>query len=424
MNLSLAGAASAEPAAAAPRYHGLDWLRAVAALAVIGFHSGIAYTIRPFPGLAWPVHDPHPSSSVDAATWWVDTWIMPVFFMMGGFLAAQLFQRLGPADFFRHRTRRLFYPFLFGCVTILPLSLYAWLLGWVVEERIPLKKLRTLSLGDAGRNMWGVGHLWFLEYLFLFCIAAWLLHQTVSRITRPRPGVVPTAFGFRLSAFHSPLAPLLLAVCSVLALWWDPQIVIGFRHAWHPLPANLLYYAPCFIAGWWMMHRRPQRRAGWRFALAGLLASPLLIAAALPLIHAHAAIELTGIPRLAMVALFVACGWTTSLAALRLSLAPCTPPPQMVQYVSQASFWLYLFHHPVVGLAQVALHGSGLAAAAKFVIVWATATALPLLTYEVAVRRTWIGALLNGRRDQRSPSPVLQTPTPLPQPAESLRPAA
>lgn len=388
--------------AARSRYHGLDWLRAVAALSVIALHAGIAYTIRPFPGLVWPVHDPRPSPLVDAATWWVDTWIMPVFFMMGGLLAAHLFSRLSPGDFLMHRVRRLLYPLVFGMVVILPASLYVWLLGWVVEGRIRPVKLRSLHLGETGRGLWGVGHLWFLEYLFLFCAGAWLLHRTIAWVAgraAQRDTDRPIALRFPRSAFRSPLSLVLLAACSTLALWWAPQIVIGFRHAWHPLPANLLYYAPCFTAGWWMMRHCPNHHRGVRIALAGLIASPLLLAAALPLIHAHATVELTGTPRFAMVVFFVACGWATALSAVRLSLRPCAPPPQCIVYLAQASFWMYLFHHPVVGLAQVALHGSALPAVAKFTIVWTSGTVLSLLTYEVCVRRTWIGALLSGRRD-------------------------
>ena len=385
--------AGATSSASAPRYHGLDWLRAIAAVAVIGLHAGIAYTVVPFPGLAWPVHDARPSPAVDALTWWIDAWIMPVFFMMGGLLAAQLFRRLGPADFLKHRTRRLLVPFAFACVAILPLDLYAWLLGWVVEERIPLKKLRSLKLGDAGANLWGVGHLWFLEYLFVFCVGAvvvrWLMGA--ARGGRLRLPAKP------LSAVRFPLWPLPL--CSALALWADPQLVIGFRHAWHPLPANLLYYAPCFAAGWWMLQRRPDDRRATLLAAAGLLASPLVFAAALPLIHAYAATGLDGSQRVLLAVLFTACGWTAALGALRLSLLPiAAPPPRAVHYVSQASFWLYLFHHPAVGLAQVALHGSGMPAVVKFLLVWLCALALSLLTYAAFVHRTWIGTLLNGRQ--------------------------
>jgi glucan biosynthesis protein C len=103
---------------------------------------------------------------------------------------------------------------------------------------------------------------------------------------------------------------------------------------------------------------------------------------------------------------FTACGWLTAIGAVRLSLRPCAAPPRFVRYLAQASFWMYLFHHPAVGLAQVAVHGSGLNAETKFALVWISATGLSLLTYEVCVRRTWVGALLNGQRETARPSLV------------------
>jgi peptidoglycan/LPS O-acetylase OafA/YrhL len=251
------------------RLYGLDWLRAVAALAVVALHAGIAYTVQPFPGLAWPVHDPQPSVVVDALTWWIDAWIMPLFFIISGFLAAQLFVRLGPAEFLRHRTRRLVGPLAFACVVILPLDLYVWLLGWVVEERIPLKKLRSLKLGDAGADLWGIAHLWYLEYLLVFCVGAWGLAWGWRRFAEGRGRLW-------LPAKRSGVLPA-LAACSAIALWCDPQLVIGFRHAWHPLPANVLYYAPCFAAGWWMQTRGTLAAGGTRWAIVGLVASLVLI---------------------------------------------------------------------------------------------------------------------------------------------------
>jgi peptidoglycan/LPS O-acetylase OafA/YrhL len=425
-------APAASAAGEGERFHGLDWLRGIAALLVVALHAGIAYTLAPLPGLAWPTHDPHPSPFVDALTWWIDGFIMPLFLLLGGFVAAQLFLKRGPDAFLRHRARRLLAPLLFGCVVILPLDLYVWLLGWAAEGKIPLKKLRSLKLGDAGEGLWGVGHLWFLEYLFLFCVAAWAAQRvaawwTSRRITHARPTIVTRSVseGLRRVVVQSPrlrfglvssgprneitpsghslaatfCLPFLLAVPSAVALWWEPRIVIGFRHSWHPLAANLLYYAPCFAGGWWLYHRHragspPTRCAPWHLAL-----SILCFAALLPLIREHVVSEFTGPQRVALTALFAGFAWLSAVGWFGLCLRRFPPPPRAVQYLSAASLWVYLFHHPVVGLTQVALAGAALPAAMKFVIVTATGIALSLLTYEAAVRSTWVGVLLNGRRE-------------------------
>ncbi len=397
---------------AAHRVHGLDWLRAVAAVLVVALHAGIAYTRHPFPGLAWPTHEPDPSGIVDATTWWINGWIMPAFLIMGGFVATPLLDRLGPGEFARHRTRRLLLPFLFGCLVILPLDFYIWLLGWVIDDRIPIKKLRSLKLGPAGEDIWGVGHLWFLQYLLLFSLAAALIAARTSRIP----------FRLKLSSMAGRatwlLFPLLAALPGALVLYWQPRIVIGFRHSWYPLLANLLYYAPCFAAGWWLQRRVRAGDDVTRSAWTQLGLSLIVFAALLPMIRQHVAAEWTGADRLILTTLFSTFAWLSAWGWVCLSLKPCATPPRWIGYLSAASLWIYLAHHPAVGLAQVALMRVNFAPGAKFGITFAAATALSLLTYEACVRRTWIGALLNGRREART------TPISARRPALPLRRAA
>jgi hypothetical protein len=325
---------------------------------------------------------------------------------------------------------------------ILPLDLYVWLLGWAAEGKIPLKKLRSLKLGEVGEGLWGVGHLWFLEYLFLFCAAAWAVQRlaawwTSRQLANGRHAIINRSaseglgrrhdsaprlrFGLRWrtprgegapsnSVSEGPARwaltdsfwlPFLLAVPSAVALWWEPRIVIGFRHSWHPLAANLLYFAPCFAGGWLLYHRHRTgetvtRSAPWHLALAAIC-----FVALLPLIREHVVSEFTGSRRVVLAALFAGFAWLSAVGWFGLCLRRFGPPPRAVQYLSAAAFWVYLFHHPVVGLTQVALAGSALPAAMKFVIVTVTGVGLSLLTYDVGVRCTWVGALLNGRRKSR-----------------------
>lgn len=395
----------------AVRYHGLDWLRAGSALLVVALHAGIAYTLAPFPGLAWPTHDSQPSPVVDAVTWWIDSFIMPLFLLLGGFVAAQLMSRYGPREFLRHRTRRLLWPLVFGCVVILPLDLYIWLLGWANDGRIPYKKLRSLKLGDAGRDLWGVGHLWFLQYLLLFCVAAWAAHhlanwwterRRLSEAAVRRPRLADRWLGRFKAIGGSFWMPFLLAAPSAAALWYAPRIVIGFRHAWYPLPANLVYYAPCFAGGWWLFRRVRDGADITRHGVCHLALALVCFVGLLPLLREHVVEELAGARRVLLAGLFAGGGWLAATGWFALALKPFPSAPRWVRYLAEASLWVYLFHHPVVGLAQVALAGSPLSAGCKFVLVTLSGVTLSLLTYEVGVRRTWIGRLLHGPRGAKT----------------------
>src|SRR5690606_8677662 len=81
------------------RLHGLDWLRAAASLLVLGLHSGIAYVVGPFPGLVGGTPEIEGHLAVDFVTWWINGFIMPLFFVLSGFVGFALMTREGAAGF-------------------------------------------------------------------------------------------------------------------------------------------------------------------------------------------------------------------------------------------------------------------------------------------------------------------------------------
>ena len=69
-----------------------------------------------------------------------------------------------------------------------------------------------------------------------------------------------------------------------------------------------------------------------------------------------------------------------------------------VRYLSDSSYWLYLAHLPVVVAAQAVVRDWNLPAEVKFVTISVAVTVLLLLTYQLFVRYTPIGTMLNGRK--------------------------
>ena len=72
-----------------------------------------------------------------------------------------------------------------------------------------------------------------------------------------------------------------------------------------------------------------------------------------------------------------------------------------VRYVSDSSYWLYLVHLPLIIVGQVLLRGLDLPAIVKFTLLVAGSTIILLVSYQLLVRYTWIGRMLNGPRGRR-----------------------
>ena len=70
-----------------------------------------------------------------------------------------------------------------------------------------------------------------------------------------------------------------------------------------------------------------------------------------------------------------------------------------IRYLSDASYWLYLMHLPLIILSQIIIQEWEFPATLKFLLICTVITAFLLLIYQKLVRYSWLGALLNGRRN-------------------------
>ena len=77
-----------------------------------------------------------------------------------------------------------------------------------------------------------------------------------------------------------------------------------------------------------------------------------------------------------------------------------------VRYLSDASYWLYLCHLPLVIGAQMLLVRWPVSVHLKFVLISTAVVAFLLLPYQTGVRYTVIGTILNGPRTRRPAQPA------------------
>ena len=378
-----------------PNFAGLDALRSLAALGVVLLHSCVPYLRNPMPGLSWSVHDT-PHTAIDILFWWIELFIMPLFLVLAGFFAWQTLQRRGPKTLFKNRARRLLIPLLFGVIVILPLDLYCWVGSWVAEGIVAPVKLRSLKFDDGvSQNLWGLSHLWFLQYLFLYVAGL-----AIFAVVRQR---YPSIKRFQPSLKASIGLTLVAATCI---LCFDPQVVWGFQHSFLPVPAKWLYSGVFFALG--LMLAIHDGKLHWLSKHATRMLAPAAISCIAALLLGRWQLHQWEIspsrlnqagPEMATVllaTLTASSAILTTLSTIGLAVKSIDRIPKAISYLAAASFWIYIVHHPILGLTQLDLKllFPGISPLLKVTLCFATACCLSLLTYESLVRTTAFGRLL------------------------------
>ena len=383
------------------RHHGLDALRGIAAILVVLLHSGIPYMTNPLAHLVWPARDADPSPFVDALTWCTECFLMPLFFLLAGFLSIGLLISRGEKKFIEGRTRRLFITQLAAGPLILPTCLIIWSLGWVADGLYVPRDIWNNGIpAELESELYGFGHFWFLHYLYIYCLLLCGVSWLIKRWSKDKPAIreassrVLEGVDVVLVSAWKPMIP---AIPCALILFLDPRIVLGFYQTFVPVGSKLAYYAIYFLVGTSLWRHNDSLQVHARYGKRYLFFAVLAFLTVLPMIHQHLREPLAG-ARLALLAgLLALFASLTSYGLFALFLNTRYGDNSAIKFLAEASFWVYIIHLPFVGLAQVAVAQTGLPALGKFLLVGSIGVFLSLMTYHAFVRKQWLGAFLEGQ---------------------------
>ena len=352
------------------RLNHLDALRAAAMLVVVVWHVT----------LNWPGYVTLEDSTIEALEWALAAtrWSLALFFLMAGFFGAQLLRRWGTARFAKDRLRRIGIPLAFGILVIVPLA-------------EPILHAVRPKLGAPEVP----AHLWFLwDVLFLYGVAVVLLRAPWL----DRAGAATA----RLVA--SPLAVPLLAVATAALLFGGQLISVGDASWLVPKPELMAFYGSFFVVGV-LLHGTPDGvdAGGGRPWLTGAIA----LAALVPLVLLDPRSVWRGNVLLnpdegrGWLLLLCVFTWAAVLCLVGVGRRLLAAERPAVRYVADASYWIFLMHLPLVPLAIAIAVSLG----QPFPVAWAVGMALLfsflLVTYELFVRHTFVGRILNGPRPPR-----------------------
>jgi glucans biosynthesis protein C len=356
------------------RRYDLDWLRVLAVLLLIPFHSARVFDV-------WDDFYVKNADTSEGLTWGVigflDAWHMPLLFVLAGAASWFAFGHCTARGYVAERRARLLVPFLFGLLVIVPPQTYLaqWSKG--IE---PVQGFFTFG-GDLTGYTGGFtpAHLWFIGFLFLFSLSAAPLFARLRRR--------PIGARWLLVAM-----PVILALTNGLPAPDDG-------------PQNPFYSLTLFIGGFLLVaDRRAERliHRTWR----PLLATAIVTMGAVLLI-ARSGVEETWADGSAIQIAFEVFQqvntWVWVLALLGLGHRFLGRENRVLRYANPAAYPFYLVHQTViVAVAYVVVRWNA-ALWTKFGVVLMTSCGLSLAAYEL-VRRTNATRFLFGLK--RLPRPA------------------
>ena len=248
--------------------------------------------------------------------------------------------------------------------------------------------------GSAGENFFH--HLWFLWFL------CWLVLGFAAIVPLARR-IPASALVARLCSF--PVCLLWLVPLTMTTQWFMQAGGPGFgpdtSSGLLPAPHVLLYYAIFFGFGaaLFATHGAGDRLTPGRWWAIAIVGAIPLVFVGLAIEYASPGADAPGLERRLLSDLVqVAYAWLMTMGMIGLFESLLRRPRRWVRYLSDASYWLYLAHLPLILVGQGLLLEVDAPPLVKTLALTAAVTLSLLVVYQFAVRYSPIGTMLNGKR--------------------------
>ncbi|KQQ40186.1 hypothetical protein ASF61_05225 [Duganella sp. Leaf126] len=194
------------------RLYFLDWIRIIAFLVLILYHTGMYYVTWD-----WHVKSPDAGHAIEPLMILSAPWRLGLLFMISGVATAFMLGKLKAGTLIVQRSWRLLVPLVFGMLVIVPPQSYfevveklAYQGGYGDFLKLYVTGYRGFCRGDDCLSMPTWNHLWFVAYLWvytmIFGIVAWLAGSRLARW--------PDLAGRVLGGWKLVLLPVILLVAA------------------------------------------------------------------------------------------------------------------------------------------------------------------------------------------------------------------
>lgn len=354
------------------RIFGLDAARSMLMLLGIVVHTGS------FESSFQPPSESPLDNSVLVLANLVHNFRMPAFFAIAGLFAAMLIDRKGLRGFWQQRMRRLFWPLVASAVTVIPLTLASF------DVSTPQK------LMDAG-----FVHMWFVYYLLIFSAVTillyWLFHKTA--LGQHKHELLKR---FARRWFANPIMLLLAASVTYLLPQYFNVESAALENTSSVLPNIylLIFYGIFFSLGLfsysiWQTIESKLRKFWWIYLALGLAAFST---------YSNLMISNTGQDWWKL--FYTLSTWMLAAGFIAFFARFANKPNRFFAYFSEASYWIYIVHLPIVLAALSWLAKWQVPFFWSFVISTVFTFGISTLSYHWLVKDTIIGKFLGGKIGQ------------------------
>jgi peptidoglycan/LPS O-acetylase OafA/YrhL len=381
------------------RLHALDAVRGGALMLGVLFHACLPFLLGP---QLWIVRE-DASTELTVAFYVLHVFRMTVFFLLAGFFARMLLQRRGLGGFVMNRLQRIaaplamFWPVVFAAIV----AVLIWVSVRANGGEMPAGEAPPSPLTVEA---WPLTHLWFLYVLLFFYAGALALRGLVTLIDRRgalRARIVDPVVTF----IAGPAAVMFLAVPVFAAFYLAP----GWT-AWFGIPtpdtglipnaAALTCYGVAFGFGW-LVNRQAAILEDWaKHWFSNLSLGVFCTVVCLMMLGVEPVLTPAeqGFDTMLYAALYALSVWGWTLGLIGAAVKFVTRENAAVRYVADASYWIYIVHIPVLLVLQALVQPLDLAWFAKFPMTVGLSFAIMFVSYDLLVRYSWLGAILNGRK--------------------------
>lgn len=383
----------------------LDGVRAFALLLGVVFHASMSFV--PF-FIGWAVMDISTSSIVSSFIMVSHSFRMELFFLIAGFLSHMTFHRKGSRSFIHSRLIRIAIPFVVGWFILRPLVVASWIMGGESvrgEVRIlNAFKMGIQSLSELPTGILTGSHLWFLYYLLLITTIVLAVRAIAGLIPRLNSTLKNKTDLIVAGIVNSRFSWIILALPTAVCLWnmstWGMDTPDkSLKPHW---PA-LIIYGGFFLFGW-TLHRSEGLIAKFsQLSLGRVAVCVISICATLMLTRyqsnpGHPQFKLFYIGFSFSYAMMM---WSLVSQSIGLFKRYFDKPGAAIRYVADASYWIYLVHLPIVVWLQIAFAELEFHWSLKLISISVITVGISLVMYDLFVRSTWIGKILNGKNRER-----------------------